>query len=49
MAYKEFLDETLSTVQEEDVQMAFSGFYEEKKQEITGKGFEISSNDIGNG
>ncbi len=33
MVYKDNLDAIVSTVQEDDVQMAFSGFYEEKKIE----------------
>lgn len=33
MVYKENIDEKLSMVHEEDVQMEFSGFYEERKKE----------------
>ena len=37
MAYKEFLDETLSTVQEEDLQIVIPYFFEDRKKEIIKK------------
>ncbi len=48
MRYKENFEEIASTVQEEEVQMILPGFYEEISQP-TGKGFEITVSDIGNG